>query len=278
MKQPKVTVITAVYNDVAHIAQTMDSVLNQTFADIEYIVIDGGSTDGTVDVIKKYADRLAYWVSERDAGIADAMNKGIDRATGEYINFINSGDYFVDEAVFTKIFGVPRSGDILYGSFIGNFNGRAVTCLAPDSVAKTAWQGMPVCHSTLFARRDVLQKFKLSTTLRVSPDVDFVLRCVKSGYTFEKINVVIFKVGTLGNSAEHWLRARYENWLIARKYFPGLKTDFWHWWHMISESLFRTLKAITSVIGLYQGVRWLYRTYVRQRFPLLPKNVKPLDE
>ena len=95
----KISVVTVCYNSVDSIEETMLSVLNQTYSDVEYIIIDGGSTDGTVDIIKKYADRLVYWVSEPDKGIYDAMNKGIAAATGDYINFMNSGDRFASTNV-----------------------------------------------------------------------------------------------------------------------------------------------------------------------------------
>ena len=87
---PKISVVTVSYNAVETIEETILSIINQTYDKVEYIIIDGGSTDGTVDIIKKYADHLAYWVSEPDKGIYDAMNKGIDVATGDYINFMNS--------------------------------------------------------------------------------------------------------------------------------------------------------------------------------------------
>jgi glycosyltransferase involved in cell wall biosynthesis len=94
MNNPLISIITVVYNGVSTLEQTILIVINQTYKNIEYIIIDGGSIDGTVDIIKKYEDKLAYWVSEPDKGIYDAMNKGIDKATGEWINFMNAGDCF----------------------------------------------------------------------------------------------------------------------------------------------------------------------------------------
>lgn len=100
----KISVVTVCYNAVREIEGTMLSVLNQTYPDVEYIVIDGGSTDGTVDIIKKYAPRLAYWVSEPDKGIFDAMNKGITHSSGEYLNFMNAGDKFHSPHVISDFF------------------------------------------------------------------------------------------------------------------------------------------------------------------------------
>ena len=118
-KLPLITVITVVYNDVKHIEKTILSVVNQTYSNIEYIIIDGGSTDGTVDIIKKYADSIAYWVSEPDKGIYDAMNKGILHATGEWINFMNSGDLYVADDILCRMAEyLTHDVQILHGNII----------------------------------------------------------------------------------------------------------------------------------------------------------------
>ena len=99
----KNSIVTVSYNAVATIESTILSVINQTYSNVEYIIIDGGSTDGTVDIIKKYQDKISYWISEPDQGIYDAMNKGLKIASGEWINFMNSGDSFVHTEVLENL-------------------------------------------------------------------------------------------------------------------------------------------------------------------------------
>lgn len=277
-KFPLVTVVTVVFNDVKNLERTILSVLDQTYKNIEYIIIDGGSNDGTVEIIKKYADRLAYWISEKDKGIADAMNKGIERATGEWLNFINSGDYFMSTTVFNEIFSKPHTADHLYGSFVGNFNGRSVLCTAHATVVEKAWQGMQLCHSTLFSRTKFLKQHHFKTSFRVSADTEYVAWCVAEHCTFERLNVVVFRVGTLGNSAEHWLLGRIENWKIARTYFGSVRTDFYHLKQLVLEALFRAFKGATSAIGLYQKLRAIYHKKYQDSVTLLPPGTTPYKE
>lgn len=113
----RLTIVTINLNDAKGLQKTLSSVWErQSFSDFEHIVIDGGSTDGSVEVIRQYADKLAYWVSEPDKGIYSAMNKGIVRAKGEYLLFINSGDWLADD-VLAKVFSEPMVDDIVYGNF-----------------------------------------------------------------------------------------------------------------------------------------------------------------
>ena len=98
-RKPLVSIVTIVYNGEKHLEQTIQSVLNQTYSNIEYIIIDGGSKDNTINIIEKYSDRLAYWISEKDNGISDAFNKGIAKSTGEIVGLINADDWYDFDAI-----------------------------------------------------------------------------------------------------------------------------------------------------------------------------------
>ena len=166
-----ISVVTVCYNAADTIEKTMLSVLNQTYHDIEYIIIDGGSTDGTVEIIRKYADRIAYWVSEPDKGIYDAMNKGIKVATGEWINFMNAGDEFVDANVLDKLFFAKTVAnvDVIYGNTLMKYTeGISFTKVKEiDYIQK----GMPFCHQSSFVRNGAIERF--DTNYQIAADYNF---------------------------------------------------------------------------------------------------------
>lgn len=184
----KVSVITAVYNSRDTIARALDSVLAQDHPDVESLVIDGGSTDGTLQVLRSYADRLGVLVSEPDCGIYDALNKGIQRASGDVVGFLHSDDLFADAGVLSRIaaaFAEPAV-EVVYGDLhyvrkdnpeqvvrywrAGEFAGR-----------RLGWGWMPP-HPTLYARRSVYEQTGLfDTSFRIAADYDFILRMLGQG-------------------------------------------------------------------------------------------------
>src|SRR5688500_2837476 len=115
---PKLSIITINLNNISGLIKNFDSVFEQTFKDLEYIIIDGGSTDGSKEIIEKNAAKFSYSVSEKDKGIYNAMNKGIVKEKGEYIYFLNSGDYLVNNEVIDKVFHETEDKDIIYGDVI----------------------------------------------------------------------------------------------------------------------------------------------------------------
>ena len=122
---PKLTIITINYNHLDGLRRTIDSIVNQTFADYEWIVVDGGSSDGSRELLEQYQNSFAWWCSEPDKGVYNAMNKGLVHATGEYVNFMNSGDVFASDTILSEIFSKTHTADILYGIMTrGALNGE----------------------------------------------------------------------------------------------------------------------------------------------------------
>ena len=157
-----VSIITPSYNQASYLEQTITSVLNQDHADIEYIVVDGGSTDNSVDIIKKYSNRLAYWISEKDNGQADAINKGFTKATGEVIAWLNSDDYYLDGTVSAavKVFDEHPDVGLVYGNMLAvdehgkTFNALNYKQLTLEDLLCFQIIGQPA----VFMRRSALQK------------------------------------------------------------------------------------------------------------------------
>jgi len=164
VRLPLVSIITVVLNGEKYLEETIKSVINQTYPNVEYIIIDGGSTDGTVDIIKKYENYIDYWVSESDKGIYDAMNKGIDVILGEWVNFMNAGDTLASEEVLKKVFfTITKKCLLIYGNTnVYEENGTFITTLKALKFTKSnlnKFATRTVCHQSVFVHKCVVKKY-----------------------------------------------------------------------------------------------------------------------
>lgn len=188
--KPLISVVTVCFNAVKDIEKTILSVINQTYENIEYIIIDGGSTDGTVDVIKKYADRITYWISEPDKGIYDAMNKGIKVATGEWINFMNAGDSFYSKDVIEKFLPfIDEDTYIAYGDtmMICSFGNVLRKNLPIEAMTHSMVPG----HQATLINTDYHRRHLYDTSYKSSADFDFFHKAYLSKVKFQYIPVIV---------------------------------------------------------------------------------------
>ncbi|NLC50585.1 MAG: glycosyltransferase, partial [Bacteroidales bacterium] len=193
------TVITVTYNAEHTLARTMKSVQEQSYSHIEHIIVDGKSTDGTVDLIKELETEQTNWISEKDKGIYDAMNKGTAMATGIYICYLNAGDAFYDENTVEKLIATAQQyhlPDILYGETVvvnneGTFlHNRRLK--APERMNwKSFKQGMLVCHQAFIVKRSIFELYDL--TYRFSADVDWCIRLMKKSNSIVNTHLVMIK-------------------------------------------------------------------------------------
>lgn len=231
MFQPKLSVITIVFNNAANIERTMLSVLGQTYSNIEYIIVDGLSTDGTLDIIKKYQDKISQLISEKDEGIYDAMNKGLAAATGDYVLFMNSGDEFYANDTVAKVFSAAKDADIYYGetemiSETGQSLGQH-RHKAPENFTWRSFKyGMSVSHQAIYIKRSITEPFDRKYEL--SADIDWILNAVKKAKTIINTRQYVAKYLVGGMSKKRHRQSLKERFDIMRHYYGFVPTLFNH--------------------------------------------------
>lgn len=197
MNTPLLTIITVCYNAAQTIAETMQTVLEQTYPAIEYIVVDGGSTDETLSLIRSYESLFRQrnihfsYVSEPDNGIYDAMNKGIRMAHGDWINFMNSGDGFYHKDVLSALFSHPVESDVqvVYGNIVLRMSFGMVE-IRPKPIEYLR-KKMAFCHQAAWVRTDCMQAMPFDTSYRYAADYDFFYRYYQKGGKFKYVNLTI---------------------------------------------------------------------------------------
>lgn len=202
----KLSIITINLNNREGLQKTIDSVVSQTFKGFEWIVIDGGSTDGSRELIERYADHFSYWVSEPDKGIYNAMNKGIKVANGEYLQFLNSGDWLADEIVLQDFADASFSEDIIDGDIRLIYDGREELANAPEVVDfDFFFHHGTVWHQTAFIRKSLFDKFGLyEEQYRIISDWEFFMRViVVHGASYKHFNRLVAMFPVDGISADN---------------------------------------------------------------------------
>lgn len=265
LNKPKLSIITVSYNCVNEIEETILSVINQDYPNLEYIIIDGGSTDGTVNLIKKYESKLSYWVSEPDKGLYDAMNKGIMKATGDWVTMRNCGDMFAEKDSLSKLFAEPVSADIDFVcaaayriTDLGYYIARSRNMESKDS-------GMRIVHPATFVRTSWHQQRLFDIQYSVCADYNLVYTSVMEGHKIEirNIPIVIFPAG--GYSSVHW-DCGYRQGRIIRgntSAFARLVTEF----NIIIMKVMSLIRHILRAIPYIENKR---NKILSERFDIKP--------
>lgn len=219
----KLSVITINFNNSAGLEKTIQSVISQSFKDFEFIIIDGGSTDNSVEIIKKYAKEITYWVSEKDKGVYNAQNKGIDAAKGEYCLFLNSGDYLSDNKVLSKAFVNHFPEDILYGNMKVNWNnGKITTEKMPQKITFSHMFRDTVWHPVSFIKKQLFDTYgKYNEEYKIAADYEFFYRTIiekKATTRHLPFPVSVFVFNGLSSNPENTKLVREERMKIWKTY------------------------------------------------------------
>lgn len=220
MKKPLFSIITVTYNSKNGLEKTIKSVKNQSCKDYEYIVIDGKSTDGTMDVIKKYEGYINYWVSEKDEGIYEAMNKGGGIAKGKYLYFLNSGDVFADKDILTNLKNEIDQEDMVYGKVrIVNIKEQSSYVKNKNLTAFNVRLGNKIGQQGYFVKRETFNKLGgLDEKYKIASDFDLICKLFDNNCGIKKVDMLICDYDDSGISSN--LRKSYGDtaWVIRDRY------------------------------------------------------------
>ena len=255
MAEPLVSIITIVYNGEKYIEGAILSVLDQSYSNIEYIVVDGGSTDGTISIINKYRSRIQKFVSEKDRGISDAFNKGIKMAKGEWIGILNADDWYERDAV-EIVMTNSQGADLIYGDMKLWNNDQ------PDFVLKgnhsLLESEMTLNHPTVFVKKSCYDQLGLfDERYRCAMDYDMLLRLKVNGARFVYVSHVVANMRWGGFSDAKWMVGCKETLAIKNNYLPHRKliNQLYFYKHVLAISIpkFLTRIHLHSIVKLYRS-------------------------
>ena len=263
----KYSIITVNYNNRNGLRKTIESVIHQTYRDFGYIIIDGGSTDGSTDVLKEYDSYITYWVSEPDKGIYNAMNKGITKASGDYLNFMNSGDCFFDRDVLQKMINSKLSTEIIIGKdYWYNPNTKKdFTTILPLRIDMFTFYKGSLPHQSTFFKRTLFNDTLYDEKLKVVSDWKFyILKIIGEGCSFSYFNDVICKKDSkdgVGCTLANLAAIERENFISS--YLPiGIQNHYKTITKLDSSTFYKFLKICDSRKSSYlltMAIKIIYR-------------------
>jgi glycosyltransferase involved in cell wall biosynthesis len=221
----KISIITINYNNAPNLRRTIESVINQTYRSIEYLVIDGGSNDGSADIIKEFGNKIDYWVSEEDKGIYDAMNKGLIKATGDYVLYLNSGDYFADNNVLSCLILDCADKDIIYGNIGYYKNDKLIELKSAEYIHfKTSYQHNLPPHPAFLIKRVLLEQLNgFDEDYPIIADVVMIAKAFSITGVTSKFNntlVTVFDMNGVSSRKQHQKQIWKERKKFIKKEFP----------------------------------------------------------
>ncbi|KAA6324262.1 putative glycosyltransferase [termite gut metagenome] len=235
----KFSIITVTYNARKVLENTLRSVIAQTYPHIEYIIIDGASTDGTLPLIEKYRAHIHTLISEPDKGLYDAMNKGIACASGDYLCFLNAGDsFYTNDTLQQAVESVTDSGlpDVLYGeTALVDANGHFLRMRRLSAPERLTWksfrQGMVVCHQAFFAKRLLAEPYDLQ--YRFSADFDWCIRVMKQAHALHNTRLILINYLNEGTTTRNRMVSLKERFCIMAKHYGAVSVVMLHLWFVV---------------------------------------------
>lgn len=237
MNKPKISVVTVCYNAADTIEQTIQSVLNQSYPNLEYIIVDGASTDHTLDIIHKYKDRINTIVSEPDHGIYDAFNKGVQLATGDFINFMNADDFFSSGQVVAEVANYLVSNPdvlMLHGNVRVMNDALGIWHIDGQPITVDDMKNGKMCpHQSVFTHKKLFEEFGgFDVRYKILADVDFTIKCIKkyeAHFAYVPLEIATFRLGGVSTHVHHESRMYNENAIIHLEHFqyiPKQASDY----------------------------------------------------
>lgn len=256
IKRFKISIITINRNNEIGLRKTIQSVIDQNYPNIEYIVIDGASTDGSVKVLNELNDKITFWISEEDNGIYNAMNKGIKKATGDYLLFLNSGDNLINGDIITEIVNEGRTEDLIYGNLLLHDAEKEWTWNLSGNLTFRDLYNSTIPHPTTFIKRELFDKVGFyDESLKIVSDWKFfLLAFARYNASYAHVNKIVTAYGFDGISSreENYKKIKEERFEVLRKEFGFFINDYVEFENLLFEM--KNIKYLLKIRRFFKGL------------------------